>query len=156
MSSSRIFTEVTDKIFLIYDRILYSLSCRSSYTHSSDSDSEDQEDETLKAIRVNKIKSIFNFTKIFVKLYCFQNAQRAKELRAKFEEWEDSQDAKDQMAQMSAYDENGEPLETASILRRKFEALRMHEEKANATPPPIKAQFRPKRFKVREKYYDDE
>merc|ERR1712079_694071 len=95
----------------------------------------DQEDETLKAIR---------------------NAQRAKELRAKFEEWEDSQDAKDQMAQMSAYDENGEPLETASILRRKFEALRMHEEKANATPPPIKAQFRPKRFKVREKYYDDE
>ena len=52
---SSIFTEVTDKIFLIYDRILYSLSCRSSYTHSSDSDSEDQEDETLKAIRVSEI-----------------------------------------------------------------------------------------------------
>ena len=74
-------------------------------------------------------------------------------MRAKFEEWEDSQDAKDQMAQMAAYDENGEPLETASILRRKFEALRMHEEKANATPPPLKAQFRPKRFKVRFKLY---
>ena len=85
----------------------------------------------------------------------FQNAQRAKELRAKFEEWENSQDAKDQMAQMAAFDENGEPLETASILRRKFEALKMHEEKANATPPPIKAQFRPKRFKVREQYYDE-
>ena len=52
---SSIFTEVTDKIFLIYDRILYSLSCRSSNSHSSDSDSEDQEDETLKAIRVSEI-----------------------------------------------------------------------------------------------------
>ena len=52
------------------------------------------------------------------------------------------------MAQMSAYDENGEKLETASILRKKFEALRMHEEQQNQTPPPIKAQFRPKRFKV--------
>lgn len=49
---------------------------------------------------------------------------------------------------MSAYDENGEKLETASILRKKFEALRMHEEQQNQTPPPIKAQFRPKRFKV--------
>lgn len=99
----------------------------SSYTSSYSSSTEsDEEDETLKAIR---------------------NAQRAKELRAKFEEWENSQDAKDQAAQMAAFDENGEPLETASILRRKFEALRMHEEKAKATPPPMKAQFRPKRFK---------
>jgi len=101
-------------------------SYTSSYSSSTESDDEEEEDETLKAIR---------------------NAQRAKELRAKFEEWENSQDAKDQMAQMAAFDENGEPLETASILRRKFEALKMHEEKANATPPPIKAQFRPKRFK---------
>ena len=77
-----------------------------------------------------------------------QSAQRAKELRAKFEEWEQSQDAKDQMAQMAAYDENGEPLETAGILRRKFEALRMHEEMANQRPAPLKAEFRPKRFKV--------
>ena len=69
-------------------------------------------------------------------------------MRAKFEEWEESQDARDQLAQMAAYDENGEPLETASILRKKFEALRMHEEEANKTPTPIKAQFRPKRFKV--------
>ena len=49
---------------------------------------------------------------------------------------------------MEAYDENGERLETAGILRKKFEALRMHEEQQNKTPPPIKAQFRPKRFKV--------
>jgi len=102
-------------------------SYTSSYSASSDSD---EEDETLKAIR---------------------NAQRAKALRAKFEEWEESEDAKDQMAQMAAYDnindENGERLETAGILRKKFEALRMHEEQQNQTPPPIKAQFRPKRFK---------
>ena len=78
-----------------------------------------------------------------------RDAQRAKELRAKFEVWENSQDAKDQLAQMEAYDENGERLETAGILRRKFEALRMHEEQASKTPPPIKAQFRPKRFKVK-------
>ena len=95
------------------------------------------------------------FLEIGLFVASFQNAQRAKELRAKFEEWENSQDAKDQLAQMAAFDENGEPLETASILRRKFEALKMHEEKANATPPPIKAQFRPKRFKVREQYYDE-
>lgn len=102
-------------------------SYTSSYSASSDSD---EEDETLKAIR---------------------NAQRAKALRAKFEEWEESEDAKDQIAQMAAYDnindENGERLETAGILRKKFEALRMHEEQQNQTPPPIKAQFRPKRFK---------
>ena len=52
------------------------------------------------------------------------------------------------MAQMEAFDENGERLETANILRRKFEALRMHEEQQNKTPEPLKAQFRPKRFKV--------
>ena len=107
---------------------------RSSYTGSSaSSDSEDEEDEELRAIR---------------------DAQRAKELRAKFEVWENSQDAKDQLAQMEAYDENGERLETAGILRRKFEALRMHEEQASKTPPPIKAQFRPKRFKVNIKDFE--
>ena len=78
-----------------------------------------------------------------------RDAQRAKELRRKFEVWENSQDAKDQLAQMEAYDENGERLETAGILRRKFEALRMREEQASKTPPPVKAQFRPKRFKVK-------
>ena len=53
------------------------------------------------------------------------------------------------MAQMERYDENGEKLETASILKKKFEALRMYEEEQNKTPPPIpKGQYRPKRFKV--------
>ena len=50
---------------------------------------------------------------------------------------------------MERYDENGEKLETASILKKKFEALRMYEEEQNKTPPPIpKGQYRPKRFKV--------
>merc|ERR1712004_666086 len=100
-------------------------SYTSSYTGSSSSDSEDEDDE----------------------LRAFRDAQRAKELRRKFEVWENSQDAKDQLAQMEAYDENGERLETAGILRRKFEALRTREEEASKTPPPVKAQFRPKRFK---------
>jgi len=98
-----------------------------SYTDSYSESESDEEDETLKAIR---------------------NAQRAKELRGKFEAWEDSEDAKEQLAQMERYDENGEKLETASILRKKFEALRMHEENQNKTPAPIpKGQYRPKRFK---------
>ena len=83
-----------------------------------------------------------------------RDAQRAKELRRKFEVWENSQDAKDQLAQMEAYDENGERLETAGILRRKFEALRTREEEASKTPPPVKAQFRPKRFKVKKKIFN--
>lgn len=100
----------------------------SSYTSSYSSESSDGEevDETLKAIR---------------------SAQRAKELRAKFEEWEQTQDARDQMAQMMIHDENGDSLETANVLRRKFEALKMHEAQAAQTPPPGKPQFRPKRFK---------
>lgn len=49
---------------------------------------------------------------------------------------------------MQAYDENGERLETANILRRKFEALQMYEEEKKKTPEPLKQQFRPKRFKV--------
>lgn len=124
---------------------------RSTYSSGSSSDSEDHEDETLKAIRVNyNLFILLYYVKAneFLLCYILQNAQRAKELRGKFEAWEQSQDAKDQLAQMSAHDENGEPLETAGILRRKFEALRVREEQAQARPPPIKAQFRPKRFKV--------
>ncbi len=72
-------------------------------------------------------------------------------MRSKFEEWENTQDAKDQMHQMMVHDENGESLETAGLLRRKFEALKIHEEEAAKTPAPLgQKHFRPKRFKVKD------
>eukprot|EP00095_Tigriopus_kingsejongensis_P009198 maker-scaffold299_size217019-snap-gene-1.31 protein:Tk09198 transcript:maker-scaffold299_size217019-snap-gene-1.31-mRNA-1 annotation:"lim domain and actin-binding protein 1" len=101
-----------------------------SYTGSdyTDSDSESEEDETLKAIRAT---------------------QRAKALRAKFEEWEHSQDAKEQERQMKLTDENGSSLDTASHLKKRFEALQLREEAESSgqqqQQPP---KFRPKRFKV--------
>eukprot|EP00096_Caligus_rogercresseyi_P003905 TRINITY_DN1776_c0_g1_i3.p1 TRINITY_DN1776_c0_g1~~TRINITY_DN1776_c0_g1_i3.p1 ORF type:complete len:725 (-),score=260.06 TRINITY_DN1776_c0_g1_i3:254-2428(-) len=94
-----------------------------SYTDDSDysySESE-EEDETLRAIRA---------------------AARAKELRAKFEEWEDSPDAKDQIRQLMIHDENGESLETASNLKARFESFNMGDEKSGKRP-----HFQIKRFK---------
>ena len=84
---------------------------------------------------------------------------RAKSLRAKFEEWEQTHDAREQSRQMELHDENGASLETASHLKARFEALKMAQdmekeqqggaaggggaEKAGARP-----KFRPRRFKV--------
>jgi hypothetical protein len=76
-----------------------------------------------------------------------QNTERAKKLRAKFEEWEQSQDAKDQvMHQMQIQDENGSSLETASNLKAKFEALQVRDQLEGS--PEAAPKFRPKRFKV--------
>lgn len=98
---------------------------RSSYTNS---DSEYEEDETLRAIR---------------------DAQRAKELRAKFEKWEKTQDARDQERQIMIHDENGECLETATNLKARFEALQLRQNEQS--PPPQQQQqqrkFQPRRFK---------
>ncbi|QQP49114.1 LIM domain protein, partial [Caligus rogercresseyi] len=69
-------------------------------------------------------------------------AARAKELRAKFEEWEDSPDAKDQIRQLMIHDENGESLETASNLKARFESFNMGDEKSGKRP-----HFQIKRFK---------
>lgn len=105
----------------------YSGSSSGSYTSSGSESEEDEEeiDETLRAMRA---------------------AARAKELRAKFEEWENSQDAKDQMRQMMLHDENGESLDTASHLRNKFEAMKMAEEQLNK-PSTNRPKFQVKRFK---------
>ena len=82
-------------------------------------------------------------------LFFLQNAARAKELRAKFEEWEQSQDAKDQMMQMMIHDEYGDCLETAGNLRAKFEALQMQDTRPRSPPPQRPGKrFQPKRFKV--------
>ncbi len=104
----------------------------SSYSDDSSGDSSDEdEDATLKAMRA---------------------AARAKALRAKFEEWENTQDAKEQMKQMMLTDENGDSIETASNLKAKFEALKLLEEAEQQPKPPIAAaerkKFVPKRFKV--------
>ncbi|TRY75443.1 hypothetical protein TCAL_08369 [Tigriopus californicus] len=96
-----------------------------SYSDSEYSDSDVDEDETLRAIRAT---------------------QRAKALRAKFEEWEQSQDAKEQERQMKLTDENGSSLDTASHLKKRFEALQLREE-AERNSQAQSPKFRPKRFK---------
>lgn len=78
--------------------------------------------------------------------FLFQEAARAKQLRAKFEEWEQSQDAQEQLSQIMAFDakgENGESIDTASHLKAKFEQMQLEEQKQQA-----QQRFRPKRFKV--------
>ena len=99
----------------------------SGYT-DSDSDGDEEEDETLRAIR---------------------DAARAKALRAKFEEWEKSPDAADQARQIMIHDENGDSLETAGCLRKRFEALQVMQQQQEETPPPVRrgAKFQPRRFK---------
>ncbi len=103
-----------------------SYSDSDSYTESvSDSEGDSEiEDETLAAIR---------------------NTERAKKLRAKFEEWEQTQDAREQMRQMDEL-ENGDRAENAnaSNLKAKFEALGIANE---GDGDEQKAKFRPKRFK---------
>merc|ERR1712038_865971 len=90
----------------------------SSYTSSdySDSESEDGDmDETLRAMK---------------------DAARAKALRAKFEEWENGQDAAEQARQIALHDENGDSLQSAGLLRKRFEALQLMQQEQEQTPPP--------------------
>jgi hypothetical protein len=76
---------------------------------------------------------------------CLKDAARAKQLRAKFEKWENSKDAQDQARQIMIHDENGDSLETAGNLKARFEALKMQD----TAPPPLRQKkFVPKRFKV--------
>lgn len=88
----------------------------SSYT----SEDEEEEDEYLRNIR---------------------EAARAKQLRAKFEEWEA------QVGEDGGYtnlvDENGLPLETAGKLRNRFERLAMEEAEESQSKP----KFQVRRFK---------
>ena len=89
-------------------------------------------------------------------MQAIRNTERAKKLRAKFEEWEQSQDAKDQLRQMNVQDENGASLETASNLKAKFEALQMRDAlaaQAEGLSGEDKPKFRPKRFKVQNYEY---
>jgi len=104
----------------------YSYSDSDDYS-SSDYSSEgegEEEDEYLKSIR---------------------EAARAKELRAKFEEWEA------QVGEDGGYtnlvDEDGRPLETASKLRNRFERLNTEEAAA-----PLRPKYQVKRFKPKEAY----
>jgi len=108
----------------------------SDYSDSDYSDSEDyssdsylsdrggQDDEYLKNVR---------------------DAARAKQLRAKFEEWEAG--LGEDGGYTNLVDENGLPLETASKLKNRFEQLAVEE------PSPEKQQRRQvKRFKPKEAY----
>jgi len=104
----------------------YSDSEYSSNSYSSYSSDEDEQDEYLKNIR---------------------EAARAKQLRAKFEEWEA------QVGEDGGYtnlvDENGQPLETASKLKNRFERFAAAEAEESRQPKP---KFQVKRFKPKEAY----
>lgn len=95
----------------------------SQYSRSNSSESytsEDEEDEYIRNIR---------------------EAARAKQLRAKFEEWEA------QVGEDGGYtnlvDENGQALETASKLRNRFERMAIEEAESKTSKP----KFQVKRFK---------
>jgi len=95
----------------------------SSYT--SGSEDEEEEDEYLRNVR---------------------EAARAKQLRAKFEEWEA------QVGEDGGYtnlvDENGQALETASKLKNRFERLAVEEHEERTSRP----KFQVRRFKPKEAY----
>ena len=61
----------------------------------------------MQLIRVPLVKFVignFKISKYAILNFIFQQAaQRAKELRAKFEEWEQTQDAKDQIHQVKLF-----------------------------------------------------
>ena len=69
----------------------------SSYT-DSDSSSDEDEDATLKAMRVGLRWTLLKRFSVDLMQFRhnFQAAARAKALRSKFEQWEQTQDAKDQ------------------------------------------------------------
>ena len=73
----------------------------------------------------------------------------AKALRAKFEEWEDSQDAAEQARQIALHDENGDSLQSAGLLRKRFEALQLMQQEQEQTPPPEprRQRYQPRKFK---------
>ena len=83
-----------------------------------------------------------------------KDAARAKQLREKFEKWENTKDAADQARQIMIHDENGDSLETATNLKARFEALQLQD----TTPPPVRKeerkQFQVRRFKVKLLLYD--
>jgi len=76
-----------------------------------------------------------------------REAARAKQLRAKFEEWE-AQCGEDG-GYTNLVDENGLPLETASKLKDRFENLAISEPAPSLGPPK---RFQVKRFKPKEAY----
>ena len=73
----------------------------------------------------------------------------AKALRAKFEEWENSQDAAEQARQIALHDENGDSLQSAGLLRKRFEALQLMQQEQEQTPPPEprRQRYQPRKFK---------
>merc|ERR1712080_206027 len=76
-----------------------------------------------------------------------REAARAKQLRAKFEEWEAS--VGEDGGYTNLVDENGLPLETASKLKDRFENLAVSEPEPPRAPTK---RFQVKRFKPKEAY----
>ena len=80
----------------------------------------------------------------------FQEAARAKELRAKFEEWEAS--VGEDGGYTNLVDENGQPLETASKLKNRLQqdplVLKQQLQGQTAIFKGLKITFRIKIFKT--------
>jgi len=91
------------------------------YSSDSFSGKEEQEDEYLKNVR---------------------EAARAKQLRAKFEEWEAG--LGEDGGYTNLVDENGLPLETASKLKNRFEQLAVEEPSPERQPRRQVRRFKPK------------
>jgi len=98
-----------------------------SSSYSSYSTDDEEEDEYLRNIR---------------------EAARAKQLMAKFEDWEAK--VGEDGGYTNLVDENGLPLETASKLKNKFEQLAVEE--TEERPSPTKPKFQVRRFKPKEAY----
>jgi len=108
----------------------YSDSDYSESDYSSDSygkDDENEDDEYLRNVR---------------------EAARAKQLRAKFEEWEAT--VGEDGGYTNLVDEDGRPLETASKLKNRFEELAIEKPPPTTLGNPRKHQV--KRFKPKEAY----
>jgi len=96
-----------------------------SSSYSSYSTDDEEEDEYLRNIR---------------------EAARAKQLMAKFEDWEAK--VGEDGGYTNLVDENGLPLETASKLKNKFEQLAVEDTEERQTKP----KFQVRRFKPKEAY----
>merc|ERR1711970_244956 len=105
-----------------------------SYSDSEDYSSDDDYDNGKDAEENEYLRNV-------------REAARAKQLRAKFEEWEAS--VGEDGGYTNLVDENGLPLETASKLKNRFENM------AIAEPIPPKGapkKYQVKRFKPKEAY----
>ena len=90
----------------------YSYSDSEEYSDGYVNGQDPEENEYLRNVRVSLLQFLLRVTFLFI-----QEAARAKQLRAKFEEWEAG--LGEDGGYTNLVDENGLPLETASKLKNR-------------------------------------